>query len=147
MNRERRTRILIDGDPALSHELCGQIEEDHPVRLVSAPREVLVMNKVRESAQSSLFYLGEALLTECRVMLREVMGIGLILGSHHRRAFELAVIDAAFSQPTPLPKQSQWVALLKQEEERIAAREVQLRKRLDATRVDFADMSTEVESS
>jgi alpha-D-ribose 1-methylphosphonate 5-triphosphate synthase subunit PhnG len=147
MSRERRTRILVDGDPALSRELCEQIERDHTVHVVGAPREVLVMNRVRESAQGSLFYLGEALLTECRVTLRETTGIGLLLGSHHRRAFELAVIDAAFSQPAPLPQQARWTALLEREGGRIAAREAHLLQRLDATRVDFAEMSVEEELS
>jgi alpha-D-ribose 1-methylphosphonate 5-triphosphate synthase subunit PhnG len=147
MGRERRTRILVDGDPALSRSICEQIEERHTVRLISAPREVLVMNKVRESAGGSLFYLGEALLTECRVALGEVTGFGLLLGSHHRRAFELAVIDAAFGQPEPLPEQAGWVSLLIQEEGRMAAREAQLHQRLDATRVEFAEMSAEEELS
>jgi alpha-D-ribose 1-methylphosphonate 5-triphosphate synthase subunit PhnG len=142
MGRQRRTRILIDGDPALSRVLCEQIETVCVVRTVSAPREVLVMNRVRESARGSLFYLGETLLTECKVVLNEVMGIGLVLGSHYRCAFELAVIDAAFSQPSPLPQLSHWVVLLEQEEQLIAVRETELRERLNRTRVDFTDMST-----
>jgi alpha-D-ribose 1-methylphosphonate 5-triphosphate synthase subunit PhnG len=143
MSRRRRTQILIDGDPALSHRLCEQITKAYPVRVVGAPREVLVMNRVRESARGSLFYLGEALLSECRVALRDVTGIGLVLGSHHRRAFELAVIDAAFSQPTPLPQQSHWVSLLEREEARIVAQQAQLRQQLESTRVDFGEMSAE----
>jgi alpha-D-ribose 1-methylphosphonate 5-triphosphate synthase subunit PhnG len=147
MSRARRTRILVDGDPALSRELCEQIERDHPVRVVGKPREVLVMNQVRESARHSLFYLGEALLTECRVVLGKVTGIGMLLGSQPQRAFELAVIDAAFSQSEPLPQQPHWVALLEREEGHIVAREAHLLQRLDATRVDFTEMSAEEEPS
>jgi alpha-D-ribose 1-methylphosphonate 5-triphosphate synthase subunit PhnG len=143
MSRSRRTRILVDGNPALGTALCTHIERVHPVRVVSEPREVLVMNQVRDGAKGALFYLGEALLTECRVALGEVIGIGLLLGSQRRRAFELAVIDAAFSQPTPLPEREQWVSLLEQEEKRLAGQTEQQQKRLDATRVDFATMAVE----
>jgi alpha-D-ribose 1-methylphosphonate 5-triphosphate synthase subunit PhnG len=147
MNRLRRTRILVDGDPAVSRDLCAEIESTYPVRVVSAPREVLVMNKVRESAQGTLFYLGEALLTECRVALLEATGIGLLLGAQHRRAFEMAVVDAAFSRDVPLPEQERWTALLEREEERLAELASPLRQRLDATRVDFNSMAWEEDVS
>jgi alpha-D-ribose 1-methylphosphonate 5-triphosphate synthase subunit PhnG len=147
MNRLWRTRILVDGDPALSRDLCAEIESTYPVRVVSAPREVLVMNKVREGACGTLFYLGEALVTECRAALLEVTGIGLLLGSRPRRAFELAVIDAAFSRDVPLPEQERWTALLEREEKRLAEQAALVQRRLDATRVDFNSMAEEAGAS
>lgn len=67
MTRQRRTRILVDAHPELAKRICSEVEALCELQLISGPRQVLVMNKLRESAQNSLFYLGEALLTECKV--------------------------------------------------------------------------------
>jgi len=159
MLRRRRTSILVDGDPRLSRQIAASIEKSASVRLISGPQEVLVMNKVRESAQNSLFYLGEALLTECKVSLDSsvacapeagaalrsdtALGIGLILGENRERAYQLAVIDAAFNLEQPLPGHEQWLLMLAEEEARLAALAERGREKLDATRVEFSSMLTE----
>jgi alpha-D-ribose 1-methylphosphonate 5-triphosphate synthase subunit PhnG len=167
MSRKRRTHILVEGDPLVCHTICEQIEEQCQIHLISGPREVLVMNKVRESAQGSLFYLGEALITECKVEMlapasekgdREsdrgtynlspaanspVVGIGLILGENRGRAYELAVIDAAFCLPQPLAGHTDWLRLLKREEARLADARKQEWENYAATRVEFSSMLTE----
>jgi alpha-D-ribose 1-methylphosphonate 5-triphosphate synthase subunit PhnG len=109
------------------------------------PHETLVVIKVRESAQGSLFYLGEALATECRVLLDEVTGVGLLLGSERQRAFELAVIDAAMSAPVPLSEEPDWIALLQAEETRLADVLCNGQKRIAQTRVEFSSMLTREE--
>ncbi|MDR2197238.1 MAG: phosphonate C-P lyase system protein PhnG [Coriobacteriales bacterium] len=146
LSRRRRTRVLIEGDAGLARELCAQIEALAPIERLDGPREILLMNKVRESAQNSLFYLGEALLTECKVRLGQSIGIGLILGRKAERAYELAVIDAAFGArtvPAIAAQMPGWCAALEQEEERLSVHERAARDRLEATRVSFADMLTE----
>jgi alpha-D-ribose 1-methylphosphonate 5-triphosphate synthase subunit PhnG len=181
MTRQRRTRILVDGDPRLAARICSEVEALCELHLISGPHQVLVMNKVRETAQNSLFYLGEALLTECKVgisleacanagapepevataaataagagvaagVAQQAVGIGLILGADRDRAYELAVVDAAFSLPEPLPPplsaaaQSQWLLLLVAEEQRLAALRQQQRDKLEKTRVRFESMLTE----
>jgi alpha-D-ribose 1-methylphosphonate 5-triphosphate synthase subunit PhnG len=143
MSRLRRTHILVDGSPDLSTMLCECILQQRSVVTLVAPRETLVVIKVRESAQGSLFYLGEALATECRVLIDEVVGVGLLIGSERRRAFELAVIDAAMSMPAPLPDEPDWTALLQAEEARLAKALDAGRERIEQTRVEFSSMLTE----
>ncbi len=149
LSRNRRTHILVDGDPSLSQLLCAQIEEFFIVDLLHAPHEVLVMNRVRENARGSLFNLGEALLTECKVQIQHkagsetAQGIGLVLGENRDLAYELAVIDAAFNLLEPLPQHELWIALLKEEEEHLEARRIQERRILDTTHVEFSSMLTE----
>jgi alpha-D-ribose 1-methylphosphonate 5-triphosphate synthase subunit PhnG len=143
MERLRRTRILVDGDPGLSTELCARIRQRYSIVSLVEPREMLVVIRVRESARGSLFYLGEALATECRVLLDEVPGIGLLLGSQRQRAFELAVIDAAMSAPVPLPEELDWVVLLQAEEARLAGALHIGQERIERTRVEFSSMLTQ----
>src|SRR5699024_1231073 len=54
------------------------------------------MLKMRESAQNSLFYLGEVLVTECKVMLENDIGVGVVIGTEMELAKYLAIIDEAF---------------------------------------------------
>ena len=92
LRRYERTRALVEGDPALAraivHEVEGRRDEGaREVTVVDEPREELVMVQVRETAQGTLFYLGEALMTSCRVRVGGHVGRGMILGSDSRRAF------------------------------------------------------------
>lgn len=146
MGRLQRTRILVEGDPGLSARLCAQALRRHTVVTLAAPHEMLVVLKVRESARGGLFYLGEALATECRVRLGELPGIGLLLGSERQRAFALAVVDAVMSAPAPLPEESGWVALLQAEEARLAAARRIGQERIGRTRVEFSSMAREATS-
>jgi alpha-D-ribose 1-methylphosphonate 5-triphosphate synthase subunit PhnG len=192
MTRKRRTRILIEGDPVLARYICANIEARTKVSITSEPREVLVMNKVRETARNSLFYLGEALLTECKVSIAvegfrsdsgsslrayslradattsaatttaattaatttaatavipttatTASGIGLVMSERHELAYQLAVIDAAFSLPNKLPEHEQWCLMLIEEEDKLLKRAQQGRELLDKTRVEFQSMLTE----
>ena len=154
LSRKRRTRILVDGDPAVGQRMCAEIESLCKVNLIKGPHEVLVMNKVRESAKNSLFYLGEALLTECKVSLtvkdgndddtnESGIGIGLILGGERDRAYELAVIDAAFGLDEALPGHAERIEILINEEKRLEDVREKDRERLAATRVDFSTMITD----
>ena len=100
LTRYNRTRALVEGDPAVARAIVCDVERDEartPVTVLDEPREELVMVQARETAQGSLFFLGEALMTSCRVRVGDAVGLGLVLGSDRCRAYELAVVDAAFS--------------------------------------------------
>ena len=102
MSRRARTEILVESPAALAHDLARAIEAELPVRVVVPPRQGLVMNQVRETARNSRFYLGEALMSECRVRIGDVEGLGVVLGADGAFARSLATIDAAYAvEPTP----------------------------------------------
>ena len=84
MKRYERTRALVEGDPALARAIVCEVERDGSqgaVAVLDEPREELVMVQARETAQGSLFFLGEALMTSCRVRVGDAVGLGLVLGS------------------------------------------------------------------
>ena len=102
LSRRTRTEILVESSPSLALELAHELEAELPVRVVVPPRQGLVMNQVRETARNSRFYLGEALMSECRVRIGDVEGLGAVLGSDGELARSLAVIDAAYAcAPAP----------------------------------------------
>lgn len=146
MKRYERTRVLVEGNPSLASEIVRDVEagaggDGAPViSVLDEPREELVMVQVRETAQGSLFYLGEALMTSCRVRVGETVGLGLLLGSNRCRAYELAVIDAAFSGPGGVAFAARWDDRLSQEAARIRAREAAEQQLIQRTKVDFSTM-------
>lgn len=103
IRRRRRTRILAKSAPALAAELARLVEQDEAVEVLDPPHQGLVMCQVRETARNSRFYLGEALMSECRVRVAGTEGLGAVLGPDGELARNMAVVDAALSAATPLP--------------------------------------------
>lgn len=65
------------------------------VKLLSGPRQALVMLRVRETVAHSLFHAGEVLVTEVKLELDGQFGFGMIMGESPRRAMVVALVDAA----------------------------------------------------
>lgn len=148
MKRYERTRALVEGDPAIARALAHEVESRRgegawEIAVVDEPREELVMVQARETAQGSLFFLGEALMTSCRVRVGDAVGLGLVLGSDRCRAYELAVVDAVFSGAAGDAWASRWDASLRAELARVEARDQREARRTAATKVDFSTMKVE----
>lgn len=144
MKRHDRTRVLIEGDRGVVRTMVAETEAAFPVTVLDEPQECLVMVKVRESAQRSLFYLGEALMTACRVSIEGVQGLGMVLGSDRDLAYDLAVVDAAFSLDDGRLDRRPWEAAMAAEEARLTAAAAARRAVVGATRVDFSTMEEEL---
>ena len=101
IRRRRRTRILATASPELAHELAALVEREREVEVLQPSHQGLVMCQVRETARNSRFYLGEALMSECRVRVAGAEGLGVVLGSNAELAHDMAVVDAVLSTGEP----------------------------------------------
>ena len=144
MRRRERTRILVDGDHALARRMAAEVEASIPVKVLDDPREGLVMVKVRESAKRQQFYLGEALMTSCRVKLGDTQGLGIVMGDDRQLAYDLAVVDAAFALQDEGFDRSKWEEELRAESLRIDAERAREQAITDKTRVNFSTMEVEL---
>jgi alpha-D-ribose 1-methylphosphonate 5-triphosphate synthase subunit PhnG len=138
MKRRRRTEILINGSQKQSEQMAHFILEKYQVKVIQEPESGLVMLKVRETSQKSLFYLGEVLVTECKVQIGGIIGIGIVTGDQPDLAFHLAVIDAAFE--ANLPETIGWVELLETEEKAIQEKRTIANRSILKTKVNFETM-------
>lgn len=138
MKRKQRTEILINGSPQLTAALANEIKGRYSVAVMDEPNHGLVMVKVRETAQKSLFYLGEVLVTECKVQIEGAVGIGIVKGDEPEKAYDLAVIDGAYA--ARLEETEAWTALLLSEGERLAAKRQDEQTSVLRTKVDFETM-------
>lgn len=138
MKRKERTQILVESRSELSHTLCAQIEAGYSINIIEKPNNGLVMLKMRENSKRSLFYLGEVLVTECKVEVEGVIGLGILNGLDEQKAYQLAVIDAACN--AALAETDAWEVLLKQEQEVIQQRIQADYARTLQTKVNFETM-------
>jgi alpha-D-ribose 1-methylphosphonate 5-triphosphate synthase subunit PhnG len=138
MNRKQRTEILIHGSAHLTTAMANDIISKYQIAVIEEPNHGLVMVQVRETAQKSLFYLGEVLVTECKVRIEGALGMGIIKGDEPDKAYELAVIDAAYA--ANLGETSSWLVELQRESLLIASSREAKQRKLLQTKVDFETM-------
>ena len=138
MLRKRRTEVLIKGSAEVAVKLAQEILEIYNVQTIEEPNNSLVMVKVRESAQRSLFYLGEVFITECKVMIDGHLGIGMVKGHEPELVYNLAIIDAAYN--ADLPETNAWTNVLLLEEGRLLEECEALKNKVLKTKVNFETM-------
>lgn len=138
MIRKKRTEVLIKGSAEVSKKLAQEILKTYKVKAIEETSNSLVMVKVRESAQQSLFYLGEVFITECKVMINGYLGIGMVKGHELELVYNLAIIDAAYN--ANLPETKEWAHVLWLEEGRIKAEREGLQNKVLKTKVNFETM-------
>jgi len=138
MIRKDRTEILIKGSAEVSEKLAQEILTIYDVKTIEEANNSLVMVKVRESAKRSLFFLGEVLITECKVMIKGTLGIGMVKGHEPVLAYNLAIIDAAYN--ANLPETNEWKNVLLLEKDHINQEWEALKNKILKTRVNFDNM-------
>lgn len=120
--------------------MADMILDQHAVEVLEAANSGLVMAKVRESAQNSLFYPGEVLVTECKVSIKGQIGLGLVQGHDSDMAFWLAVIDAAYRANLPEVELKDWKEALTAEKDWIDCKRSEETGQILQTRVNFETM-------
>lgn len=140
MKRKERTQVLVEGDRDLLGSIAREVEQVHDVEVVREPVEELVMLKMRESARRSQFYLGEALMTSCVVRIGEAYGYGMVLGEDREKAFDLAIVDAAYALDDLADDRRAYDERIAEEQERIAAQRRLRNEAVLRTQVDFSTM-------
>lgn len=138
MNRRKRTEILVKASAEVVENFAEEILKKYNVIVVEESNNGVVMVKLREKAKSSLFFLGEVLITECKVMINGSLGIGIIKGNEPERAYHLAVVDAAYN--ANLAETDDWENVLKTTEEIIVQDNKVFSNKVLKTKVNFDTM-------
>lgn len=138
MKRKKRTSILIHCEEAQLKYWAENFKKGVSYHIIQPPQRALTMIKIRESAQNTLFYLCEMLVSETRVSCNGIIGIGLIQGDEPEKSKYLAIIDAACNSLHP------YVSTFEQELEEVDICLQEIKKQEIAsilkTRVQFETM-------
>lgn len=142
MRRKERTKILVHCNQSFLKEWASKISKHEKIETIEKPSHSLTMVKMRESAQNSLFYLCEVLVSEARVECQGKIGIGIIQGTDLASAQYLAIIDAAYQANLEITKELD-KALQKEKMIQDYKRQKKASQILK-TKVDFETMNIEV---
>lgn len=74
--------------------LVTELEKGYKIDIAKNPAICMTMIKAEDSMELQPFYLGEALTTECEVIINNRIGYGICLGDEPVRSYCIAVIDA-----------------------------------------------------
>jgi len=108
------------------------------VKLLSGPRQGLVMLRMRETVANSQFNAGEVLATEVRLELDGQFGFGMVIGDSPRRAMAIALVDAALGRGGEVADQLR--DELAKLDYQLAKRHQHLQALVNTTRVEFERM-------
>lgn len=141
LNKMNHYHILANSPEERVCQLAANLLQNYEkkqIKLLSGPRQGLVMLRVRETVANSLFNAGEVLVTEVKLELDEQFGFGMIIGNSPRRAMAVALIDAALRKGGPVADQ------LKQQllelERQLTDTNQKMNGLVAATRVEFERM-------
>jgi alpha-D-ribose 1-methylphosphonate 5-triphosphate synthase subunit PhnG len=98
MDKKTLFRIMAKADSGIIATLAGAIQKDHEILIIKEPNKTLTMIKMREPVKSSLFYLGEVIVTEAIVELDGQKGMAVAMGDDFEKTLNMAIIDAAVSK-------------------------------------------------
>jgi len=139
VKRAERTKLLIDVGREEAFNMAQIIEARYDVTEVQAAREGLVMVKMRESAQQSLFYIGEVLVTETKVKVGDAFGLGLVKEHDPQLSRALAIIDAAYNGQ--LQETVHWAQTFELLTKRMQQQQHETKRSIERTKVQFNTMS------
>lgn len=95
MEKKRLFQILSRADRRDVIVLGKELQQQYAVTIVKKPEKSLTMIRMREPVKQSLFYLGEAIVTEAVVTLEGTVGTAVTMGDDFEKTLYMAVIDAA----------------------------------------------------
>ena len=96
---ENQDFILCECELEPLENFVGSLEEKFEVKIAKIPSVCMTMIQAEDSVEFQEFYLGEALTTECEVVIHGQRGYGICLGDEPVRSYCIAFIDALTQLP------------------------------------------------
>ncbi len=138
MEKKRLFRILSRAERSDVIRLGRELQQQYSVTIVKKPEKSLTMIRMREPVKKSLFYLGEAIITEAVVTLEDTVGTAVTMGDDFEKTLYMAVIDAAENRGV-FARNDLLLEWEQAQQRRIAQENAMFQK----TKVDFHSMDSE----
>lgn len=138
MEKKRLFQILSRAERSDVIRLGQELQQQYSVTIVKKPEKSLTMIRMREPVKKSLFYLGEAIITEAVVTLEGTVGTAVTMGDDFEKTLYMAVIDAAENRGV-FARNDLLLEWEQAQQRRIAQENAMFQK----TKVDFHSMDSE----
>ena len=132
---EQADQILCECELETLTAFVHELEKEYNVTIVRQPSVCMTMVQAEDSVEGQLFYLGEALTTECEVLLDGQPGYGLCLGDEPMRCYCIAFVDALLLSPDRNRERVE--AFLERQARAIAGQQQVEYNHIQRTKVDF----------
>jgi phosphonate C-P lyase system protein PhnG len=86
--------ILCECPPDDLKSFVSSMENQFDINIIKHPSICMTMIQAEDSVELQPFYLGEALTTECQLIVNGQIGYGICLGDEPVRAYCIAFMDA-----------------------------------------------------
>jgi alpha-D-ribose 1-methylphosphonate 5-triphosphate synthase subunit PhnG len=93
-NQLNQDYILCECSLLALKNFVTELEKNFKVVVAKTPSICMTMVKAEDSVDSQPFYLGEALTTECQLLVNDRIGYGICIGDEPVRAYCIAFFDA-----------------------------------------------------
>ena len=97
MKKKRLFQILSNLEEIKVLEYAAEIKEEAEIIIIKNPEKSLAMIKMREPVKSSLFYIGEVIITEAIVLVNNNKGMAVTMGDNYEKTLSMAIIDGAIN--------------------------------------------------
>lgn len=101
MQKKRLFQIMARAKTAVLQELAQPIQDRYTVLVVKEPARTLTMIKMREPVKSSLYYIGEVMVTEAIVEINGIQGMAVTMGDDFEKTVSMAILDCGFNNGLP----------------------------------------------
>src|ERR1700761_861225 len=91
---EKQDYILCECELEPLQNFVASMEDKFEITIARMPSICMIMIEAEDSVEFQPFYLGEALTTECEVIVNGQKGYGICLGDEPLRCYCIAFIDA-----------------------------------------------------
>jgi phosphonate C-P lyase system protein PhnG len=96
---EKQDYILCECELGPLQDFVSSLEDKFDIKIARMPSICMTMIQAEDSVEFQEFYLGEALTTDCEVLVNEQRGYGICLGDEPVRSYCIAFIDALTQLP------------------------------------------------
>ncbi len=138
MDKKRLFRIMNRADRNVILEYANEITRKNKAVIIKKPEKSLAMVKMREPVKESLFYIGEVIVTDAIVSIRNKTGRAVAMGDDFEKTLAMAVIDAACNCGC-FNHESELVTLEREQQKQIEKENTMFMK----TMVNFNSMDSE----
>ena len=124
MQKKRLFQIMSKAKTNQLKILSEKISDTHEIVIIKEPAKNLAMIKMREPVRSSLYYLGEVMVTEAIVECNGIKGMSVTMGDDFDRALCMAIIDCGFNNSfSEMDKITEMLLTLEAKQQRLIEQE------------------------
>lgn len=98
MEKQRLFKIMANAKTSILKDLSAIISKKYDIVIIKEPLKTLTMIKLREPVKSSLFYIGEVIVSEAMVEVNGTKGMAVTMGDDFDKVLCMAIIDAGFNE-------------------------------------------------